>query len=1581
MPLTIKSESGKILAKEENPTVFRLTAEDKENIKVVWSKRLQDFLNSKKGGTGYIPKSTFDAMNVSTVPIPANFAGLEAVDVPPRLEEQLFRIYAVEENEDYVTVRARHVWYDNLQNYTLWKPTEDTSYTAAAVCRNILTNAVSPVESEVASDCTDTKPGSEFDYERKNLVECFLDPEKGVCAKFGLSLIRDNWDFYCLKNVGFDRGYVIQTGKNLLGVVREESIENVVTRTCPIGMDSKGDIVWLNNDGKKWVDSQYIGDYSYPRVEIFDTGIQIGQDGTTAENINEKLYQAAQKRFSEDKADLPQVTMTIDFLSIGDTEEYAQYRGLDKVYLYDIITIKDTVRGYEYSAQVVGVEHDVLTGMLVSITIGSIQNSDGVRKIATWQVPEVSGENIRLKSIMAGSFLPGAINADDIASGAVATIHLASATIDDLTSESITAVTANIHEIIAGSITADDIQAGSITATELDAQSVRSAIITAGSITATDIDATSVRSAIIAAGKITADDINASSVRAGIIAAGKITADDINASSVRAGIIAAGKISAADIEAGAITADAIDATSVSAINAKLGTATIANGYITNADIDFARVKDMNIGTAVIETGITEQGIANKLYINRLMITYGQMVQATIGDLVIGASNGNYYHVDVEWDEDGVPSLVPTQVATPSAAEIAAGHTSDGKTIVGDVGTFADLSSEDFYAINGIIDVITAKRIDVDELWARQAFIGKLMTTDISSNTYIQSTIGTWQSGSTITQEINSLNSRISQLGYGTVYYSETEPDHNNLLPGDIWIQPVEDNTWDDVAEYTWEEISGWSWEQVAGQYRMYCWNGDEFKIMFDNLFVSELQTEINQTAAMVQLKADKTVVEGLSGQVEQFGATLEVQAEEIESAVSAVNAKTANYTQLSDPSQDQSISLHLGDTWTKYVGNGTWNSVANYTWNQIGNLTWDELAGNSIFTWNGSAWIQTGNYGAVLQNRTMIDQTTKQIELLAEEQLTIEDQVYRNTASITVTAQEIRQEVQRATAAENGKIAKTSQYQTADAIVSSAVAQAAQGASLLYVAGTSQMMTAESIVTNAKKEASWNVAPEFSTTTQYSAGDVVSYSGNVYIFNTSHMGAWNSSHVTQTNINNVSKGAYIAQTDTIHTAEGIITTARREITGSETGMAIARTVQYQTADSIVLGARSEAVLSIAPAFSVLVDYVVGDVVSYQGFVYKFIANHSHGAWNSSHVQSTNINTVTAGGYIAKAGIYTTADAIRLEAQKGSVAAIAPAFSTSTAYSKGDLVTYNGYLYKFRANKSAGAWNVNYVESADVEDSFYDIKSGIEIESEGIKISGSKYLQLVSGGYIEFKTGNSTKMLLNANGIDMQTAGKFYLHAKDSSNSGIIFGTNKENATFYVGQDGDVKCHSISTDEFIGLPKIAVSEKEPSGNGIIWVKPTSSSQKTWAFRPNSLVLDQQTGNDYYKTFSFGYSGSDYLSGNLYYGITARLHFYNLSTYSSRYFKAYIRGVSSSGTTSWIELGTVTDFVQTGRTLKLDADLATAAANIMNPNRGNFEVWLQTNAPSSECMLLNEDIQIRAKTTSSGSYAACTVFYKQ
>lgn len=964
----------------------------------------------KTGGVGYVRKSDFDALNVSTVTIPANFAGLEAEAVPPRLQRQLFRIVEVVENEDYVEVTARHVWYDNLKNYCTWKPTAETEYTAAAVCRNVLTNTISPVSSRVASDCQDTKKGDQLDFQNKNLVECFLDPEKGICAQFGLSLIRYNWDFYCLKEVGYDRGFVVENGKNMLGVERTESIENLVTRVAPIGKDSKGDIVWLDYQGKKYIDSQYINDYSCPHVELLDTGLTVGKDGVTAANIQEKLLEAAQKRFADDHVDIPEVEMTVEFLSLGDTEEYSQYRGLDKVYLYDIIHVHDTVRGYDYSAQVIEVEHDVLTGMLLSVTIGKLDAWDGTRKIATWQVPEVNGENIRLKSILAGAFAPGAIGADDLREAIISYAHFASATIDRLEADSIEAVTAHIHEIIAGSITAEDIQAGSIT-TEL-----------------------------LAAGSITTEKLEANAVTAGKIAAGAVTTEKLDAYAVTASKLAAGAVEADKIAAGAINADKIDANSVSAINAKLGTAEVASAVIAEADINFAHIKDLNAESAFFGQTIFNEAVGGKLYVPRLSVGYAQMIGATISDLVIQASDEKYYKLDVAMNGD----VTATEV-TPSQEEIEQGHTDDGRTIY--IGTdilATDLNTENIYAGHALMDEITAAILNVDQLFAREATIGKINALDLSSNTYIQATIGNWQSGSTITQTLNSISTRISELGYGTIYYSETEPDHNGLVQGDLWVQPLDSHTWGEALDSTWGYAvdNDLTWGDALGNYKIYTWTGEYFKLMYNSTIAADLQTQIDQNAYAITLKANQSEVDVLSDDVSDFAATLEIQAQEIQTAVAAVNQKTATYVMWTDPRDAYPITL--GDIWIKQAPVTTWGQAAERTWGDALEYSWKDPLGGETYVWDGLQWVMTSDRGSevaqqieIISQQTQIDQTLTSISLMANSIAKINGDLYTVSAALVVANDRITSEVQRATTAEGGKLDKTSQYQTADSIVTS----------------------------------------------------------------------------------------------------------------------------------------------------------------------------------------------------------------------------------------------------------------------------------------------------------------------------------------------------------------------------------------------------------------------------------------------------------------------------------------------------------------------------------------------------------------
>jgi len=278
------------------------------------------------------------------------------------------------------------------------------------------------------------------------------------------------------------------------------------------------------------------------------------------------------------------------------------------------------------------------------------------------------------------------------------------------------------------SVAGYDIKAGAVTNRALGSGSVSGANIQAGAITAREIEAGSVTADQIAGRVITAELIATEAITANEIAAQAITTVKLSAQAVTTDKLAANAVTAEKIAAGQITADHIDADAIAAINAKLGTATIVNGYITNAYIDYARIK-----AATAESLIARDAITDKYFIDKLSVRNAQMVYATVGELVIKASNNNYYRLDVAANG----SISPTQV-TLTSAEIAAGVTSDGHgSIIETDLTVADLSASNVKAITALIDKITAARIDVDELFARDAFIGKLNTTDITSNSYLQ----------------------------------------------------------------------------------------------------------------------------------------------------------------------------------------------------------------------------------------------------------------------------------------------------------------------------------------------------------------------------------------------------------------------------------------------------------------------------------------------------------------------------------------------------------------------------------------------------------------------------------------------------------------------------------------------------------------------------------------------------------------------------------------------------------------------------------------------------------------------------
>lgn len=571
---------------------------------------------ANKGYKGYISVNDYDTLE--TVSIPATLNGVESVTGNVQIKPQLFIITSVEQALDGVYVEAKHVFYELLQNATTYKT--DNTVQGAAACRQVLEKLISPDDRfDIFSDCTAEQKS--LDYDRLSPVEALLDPEKGICARYGLSLIRDNYSIYALQNVGTDRGFVVEYGKNLLDLDYSESIEETYTRIIPYGKDAKGNPVYL--DGVIWIDSPNIGDYPSPRVLLLDCTDTAAVSGKmTLSQARQELRRRANEEITNG-IDKPEISMTIDFLSLGDTEEYKQYRGLDKVYLYDRVTVRDKVRGYDYSAEVVGVRHNVLTGALEQVTIGSIQKASGTRKIAAWQVPSVNGENIRLKSISSGILAEESVGDENLKTGCVSADKIEA---NAISAEKIKAGAITAEKLAASAVEADNIKAGAVTAEKLAAGSVTAAKLSAGAVTAEKIAARTITAEKIAAGTVTAESgiladgvVGTAQIADGSITDAKIVG--LTASKITAGTINAAEININNLNADNITAGTINGQHIPTLGGdKIEDGAISGVKIVNGAVETEKIKDGAVTAAkiVAEAVTAEKIAANAVTANKIL---------------------------------------------------------------------------------------------------------------------------------------------------------------------------------------------------------------------------------------------------------------------------------------------------------------------------------------------------------------------------------------------------------------------------------------------------------------------------------------------------------------------------------------------------------------------------------------------------------------------------------------------------------------------------------------------------------------------------------------------------------------------------------------------------------------------------------------------------------------------------------------------------------------------------------------------------------------------------------------------------
>lgn len=317
-----------------------------------------------------------------------------AADIEARtIREQCFRIKSVVNDGKTVTAEAMHLSYDyaGMLMY-LDCDVEDKTVTQAVA-------KILDARAGIALDnnrpgfvpliaCQPTGNKVTADYTGQNLIHCLLDPDEGLVAQAKARLLRDNWNFYLLTNGQTDRGFRVEYAGNMTGVNWEIDASDIILAIIPTAKYADDSTLYCDPPP---VYSDNASMYPLRPNEIMKTNYKEGVDGTVAE-VRALMAADAAKRFTVDHADQLREKVTVEFVQLGDTEQYAQFRNLRRVSLYDTVHVSHPNIGLEVDLQVTGYEWDALRERMTSITVGDVTR---------YPRPTVAGYQIKNGSITA----------------------------------------------------------------------------------------------------------------------------------------------------------------------------------------------------------------------------------------------------------------------------------------------------------------------------------------------------------------------------------------------------------------------------------------------------------------------------------------------------------------------------------------------------------------------------------------------------------------------------------------------------------------------------------------------------------------------------------------------------------------------------------------------------------------------------------------------------------------------------------------------------------------------------------------------------------------------------------------------------------------------------------------------------------------------------------------------------------------------------------------------------------------------------------------------------------------------------
>lgn len=286
---------------------------------------------------------------------------------------QLFRIHREAPSMGYTDITAYHIFYDLAFNYIDDTNVVNKSGTAAG---NQILGATNYLHSfEFVSDIATVANARIVGM---NAAEALLDDSKDntFISRWGGEIDRDNFQIRMLREVGENRGVVIEYKKDLIAYEADIDWSTVVTRIKPIGFDGL-------ELPEVFIDSPLIAAYPQPKVaeiEYKDIKAAIGEyaddeDAIPLEDAYAELRRLAGLEYSQGEIDRPTSSYKVEFAPLLNTKQYQQYAALQRIYIGDKVGVKHVDEGVDLTAKVISYQYNPMNYRYTEVTLGSVSQT------------------------------------------------------------------------------------------------------------------------------------------------------------------------------------------------------------------------------------------------------------------------------------------------------------------------------------------------------------------------------------------------------------------------------------------------------------------------------------------------------------------------------------------------------------------------------------------------------------------------------------------------------------------------------------------------------------------------------------------------------------------------------------------------------------------------------------------------------------------------------------------------------------------------------------------------------------------------------------------------------------------------------------------------------------------------------------------------------------------------------------------------------------------------------------------------------------------------------------------------------